>query len=487
MRLSSTGNNLPGVAVVGPHRIGKTSLLKQLMDPGVRARYVEQPGTWHIAYLDASRRPWRGFGDFRSIALEALGLSAEQQASHLHDCFSDAVQRIISQLGSKTTILLIDEFNYIAAELGKDEQAELRSAIDNIPSFSLVLGVSQNPDEILEHIPYDTASELAPVINLALPTLARLTESEGRQLVKIGREQAGLKSDSEAENWLLECVGTHPLLLHAACFAWYRVVGTKAFSELSPTERNRAQDNVRTEVEFQWHHVVRSLSGAARNLVLGCIPPANTGERLRAERELEKFGLMPWFRQSGAIRPDELSVSGDKGDPADQLMIAVEEINHRQQLLAQRPEGVFRTDSLFGNDMIYLRRQVRDRESFVPFVQALCRLLYDGSNAVVSPQLRGKLKPVLPGWCYKDLRSVITQVMALRNYSTHLLERDPDIAAEHLRSAGDIFDQYCHKRAPETADFEIVRVGLLTTATRFVRRLNQFLPLSLELKADEFF
>ena len=485
MRLSGSNENLPGVAVVGPRRIGKTSFLKQLLDSAVRARYVDEPEAWHVAYLDVSRHRWTGFGSFRKAALDALGSSLEQHAA---DCFSDGVTRIIRDLGSKITILLLDEFHHVAAELGKNEQAELRSAIDNISSFSLVLGVAQNPDEILEHIPYDTASELAPLINLALPKLARLENSEAHQLIRIGREQEGLAADSEGEDWLIESVGTHPLLLHAACFAWYGMVGEKAFSELSNDERNRAQTGVRREVESQWPYVVRALRAAARALLFDRLLPSNQSTLQEAREELERYGLTPWFRQSGVVRAADIrGPSSDRADNVEQLMTAVEELNDRHQLILRRRDWVFRTDRLSGNDGIYLGRHVQGQEDLARFVGALCRLLYDGSQGVVAPQLRGRVKPVLRGWCYRDPRSVITHLIALRNYHTHLLAPDPVVAAEHLQATGEVFELYCGKRAPEVADLETVRVGLLTAATRFVSRLNQFLPLSCDLQADQFF
>jgi hypothetical protein len=439
--------------------------------------------------MDVSSRRWNGFGDFRAAALAVLGLTDEERTRHPHDCFSESVQRIVAQLGNKTTVLLLDEFNYVAAQLGKDEQAELRSAIDNVSSFSLVIGVSQRPDELLEHISYDEASELAPVINLALPYLASLSEGEAQQLIRVGRTQTGLDADGEAEEWIMGLVGTHPLLVHAACFAWYRMAGARTLSELSASECKDAEMCIQAEVEPQWRHIAHSLHGCARALVFGDTEPGSTRTVERAERVLEEFGLTPWFRRSGSLPAEEAAslVAEPTYDASEDLIREIEGINARHQLLVKRVEWVFRTDRLAGNDGIYLRRQIRDREAFDSFIGALSRLLYDGSQGVVPPKLRGQIKPVLPGWCYKDNRSVIVDLLALRNYHTHLLAPDPVLAAEHLQSAGDVFERYCQKRAPERGDLETVRIGLLAAAVRFVRRLNDLMPLAADLKAEQFF
>jgi hypothetical protein len=488
VRLSGSNKNLPGVAVVGPRRFGKTSLLKQLLSPAVRSRYVDNPDGWHVAYMDASGRRWTGFGDFRSSALGALGIASGQQGNS-HDCFSEGVQRIMASVGGKTTLLLLDEFNYIAPQLGKDEQAELRSAVDNLPGFSLVVGVAQRPDDLLEHIPYDEASELAPVLNLALPYLASLSVKEAHDLVRAGRIHADLDPDEEAEEWVVRVVGTHPLLLHAACFAWYRAVGARTLGELSAGERDTAERNIHAEVSPHWQHIAHALRGSVRSLVFGQIDPGSDIAVQRAERVLEEFGLTIWFRQSGSLRPEEgVGPTTEPAlDVADQLMSEIEGINARHQLLVKRVEWVFRTDRLAGNDGIYLRRHVDDREGFASFIGALARLMYDGSQGVVPPKLRGQVKPVLPGWCYKDSRSVVVDLLALRNYHTHLLAPDPQLAAEHLESAGDVFERYCKKRAPEAGDLETVRIGLLTSAVNFVKKLNELLPVQADLKSDDFF
>jgi len=134
MRLGGD-NSLPGIAVVGPHRIGKTTLLKQLLASSVRSRYLEQPDGWQVAYLDVSQRHWTDFGSLRAAAFTSLGIPAEDQAAHPDSSFTDAIRRISRERGSRTTVLILDEFNYIAADLGKDEQAELREQLKPSVAF----------------------------------------------------------------------------------------------------------------------------------------------------------------------------------------------------------------------------------------------------------------------------------------------------------------------------------------------------------------
>ena len=110
-------------------------------------------------------------------------------------------------------------------------------------------------------------------------------------------------------------------------------------------------------------------------------------------------------------------------------------------------------DGVIGNDGIYMRRSVANEREFKLFVEALARLLYDGSEAVTSPELRGKVKPKLPKFCYKDDRSVLVHLVALRNYYLHLQAPNSAVAEEHLRAIGSVFERYCGKRAPTHSDY----------------------------------
>ena len=110
-------------------------------------------------------------------------------------------------------------------------------------------------------------SQLAPLINHALPYLKRLSNEEGKLLVSVARTGAELDRDADAEEWLVGLVGTHPLLLHAACFAWYRFVGDRKLLELTRSERVQAEEGIEAELALQWRYVMRTLSVSAGALV----------------------------------------------------------------------------------------------------------------------------------------------------------------------------------------------------------------------------
>lgn len=489
--------NVATVAITGPRRCGKTSLLKQTQLPDVRDRFVEGGGAWDVAYIDLSSHPWQGFDAFRRMLLHRL--AAARGVADLdpksENYLEDAVRKLV-QGSSRPLVALLDEFNAIAAELGKDEQGELRGALGNVPEFGAVLGVARSPEELLEYIG-DVVSDLAPIISIAHPPLRALTIPEARKLVRIGRTHASLSEDGLAEAALLQWVGRHPLLLQTACYAWYSSVGGKSWQNLTESELRAAESRVEEEVRSQLPFVRRALSPHARMVMNGRSLELTEEAKKRAQAEIQELDLAQFIIESGEGKSTVAKVSSIRAgtelsdhplDPIEELTTAVEELNRKHQLLVARREWVIRSDALAGNDVIYLRRTIlRERPDFKNFIEALARLLYDGSDAVVAPALRGKVKPRLPRCCYKDPRSLLYRLVALRNYYLHLPTDDAELAKLHLAAVGDIFLLYAGIRAPEAAHLEQVRKRLLDEGVELVRRLAANLPLDPDLPGDTLF
>jgi hypothetical protein len=208
-----------------------------------------------------------------------------------------------------------------------------------------------------------------------------------------------------------------------------------------------------------------------------------------AQQEIHDLGLESQVLEqfTTVTQTRKTPLSHDPIDPADELVSAIDVLNRRHQLLIGRREFIFRAYALSTNDGVYLRRTAKSEEDFKRVVEALARLLHDGSDAGVAPALRGKVKPKLPKVCYRDPRSLLHHLVALRNYYVHIPTDDMALAEEHLRSVGDAFERYCGMRAPTDSDFEHGRVCLLAEAATMVRRLAERLPLGDHLSVEELF
>jgi hypothetical protein len=419
---------------------------------------------------------------------ELLGVcGCDESQVNADDSLEDIVRWLISK-ANRPLVAVIDEFDVVGPELRKTEQAELRGAITNVPQFAIVAATARQPGAVLEHIG-DVVSDLAPVVSIAFPQLGSLRESEGRELIRVGRVASGLAADEDAESELIAWVGLHPLLLHCACYAWYQAVGSTRMAELTAQVMRATKERVFEEVRSQLPFVVRPLSAEARSVLLGTggsdmLP----GMVERAEKELALLGIECWVGRQGMAGPStyDAVVREEDASPLDDLIRAIAALNRRCELLAGKRGVVFRVDSLATNDGIYLRRTVRSEEDFKLVIEALARLLYDGSYGVVPAKLRGVAKPRLPSFCYNHPHSIITDIIGLRNYYVHLLAEHEAVAEEHLRSAGEAFERYCGIRAPRGEAFEVGRVNLLKRAAQLVERMIERWPLT-DVKPEDLF
>ena len=485
-RLNSIGN-MASVAIAGPRRIGKTSLLKQLLSGKCRAEYGPESEQWAVVYLDLSTRRWKGFDAFRANVLgqvaDVLGQSVEDTRD---ECLEDVVRRLLRHAG-RSCVLVLDEFDSIAADLRRDDQAELRGAIANVPQFAIVIGIARPIDTILEYIG-DSVSDLSPVISIALPVLGALSADEARELVRVGRLSVGRDPDAEAENLILDMAGTHPLLLQAACYAWYSLVASRSYSDLPSAELKGVTERIADEVRRQSPFVYHSLSEVSRMLVDGRSEELSSAEQGRALRELELNGLT--VQAANGLFSGSARVSAERDverDSVEELIEAVHDLNRRHQRAAADPKPLIRADVFSTGDVILLRRIPHSEHEFKQFVEVLAKLLYDGTNGVVAPELRGKLKPTLPKCCYKDSRSVVVHLVCLRNYYVHLPAAEPDLAEKHLKDARSVLNCYAGTALPGPKEFEAARVRLLEGARLLVSRLNAHLPLDADQDADVLF
>lgn len=375
-------------------------------------------------------------------------------------CLVDEVAEAVAW-ARRPLVVLLDEFDSIAAELRDLDQGEIRGALVNVPQFTIVVGMARQPGNSLEFVG-DVVSDLAPVLAVAHPLLGELNPDEAARLVRLGRELASLEADPESERLVLETVGSrHPWLLHAACFAWYAEVGARDSGQLSSTERDKALCRIRDALLPLRRQLERGEQNGDADHVRG-----RNGARETAREE----------PQDGMAEGNRLM------DELDRLLAT---INERTQLETGVADYVFRRSQLGANDEVYLRRTVSDRDDFVVFIEALSRLLYDGSDGVVANALRGKVKPKLPGCCYRDERFPLVSLIALRNHHIHLQASDPELANRHLKSAGDAFEHFCGRRAPiDGAEYERVRLNLLRECIVMLKRLVRHVPLTHDMAAE---
>ena len=252
-------NGNQSVSIVGPRRIGKTSLLYHLM----------RPDTWHslgmgrdnlFVYLDsailAGNSQQEIFAQFSSemrIALHTQGQMPEPAletaiATPTRIAFEAAVRKL-NQRGLRV-VMILDEFELLSTNSQVDVNFfnSLRSGAGRLQLAFLT--ASAQP---LLELTYSTQSQeilSSPFFNIfAQIFLGLLAEGEARALIRTPMEGAGVVVDDQLEDFVYELVGGHPLGLQMACFHAFGMPDD--FAEI----QRRTLYELGDHLQYYWNHL----------------------------------------------------------------------------------------------------------------------------------------------------------------------------------------------------------------------------------------
>ena len=245
------------ISIVGPRKIGKTSLLYHLMREETRTRLGLENVLF--AYLDCEVLGDGGhtmiFGQFAgeiAAALDIYGLEPEPTLEAVITnpsrlSFESAIRRL-NQRGLRI-VLVMDEFERLSTnpELDVNFFNALRSAAGR---YELVyMTVSGRP---LIELTYTGRSQdilSSPFFNIFAPLfLGLLQHHEAEELIQSPAQQQDINFTAETVGFIYDLVGGHPLALQVACF--------HAFE--NPTNTTTIEDRTSQELashfQYYWHN-----------------------------------------------------------------------------------------------------------------------------------------------------------------------------------------------------------------------------------------
>lgn len=247
------------VSIVGPRKIGKTSLLYHLLRPETAAS-LGLNKNFLLVYLDCEVLGEGSHEEiFGQIALE-LGEVIRQRDLPLEPAIQEAIEkpgrlvferalRRLNQQGFRV-VLLLDEFERLSSNPSLDLNFfnALRSAAGRYQLAYLT--ASARP---LIQLTYSGRSQeilSSPFFNIFAPLyLGLFSLEEARLLIRQPSQAAGITFTPEVENFILELVGGHPLALQVACFYAIEHAGNLAEIERYTTEEMAAH------FEYYWHNL----------------------------------------------------------------------------------------------------------------------------------------------------------------------------------------------------------------------------------------
>ena len=301
------------VSIVGPRKIGKTSLLFQLKRPETWAAFGLGDDNLFI-YLDCEVLGEGAhadiFGQFvgeMAAALDERGLPPEPAldaaaAKPSRLSFEGAVRKL-NQRGLRV-VLILDEFERLSTNPSLDVNFfnALRSAAGR---YQLVfLTASARP---LIELTYSGKSQeilSSPFFNIFAPLfLGLLSEADARQLIQEPAQKAGLTFPAATADFICAFAGGHPLILQIACF---HACDTPA--DTNELER-RALQELQAHFEYYWRNLTpaeqeilrkvaetadketsdTTLRGLLRDLLQKCLLVAENGVYRYPSRAWETF------------------------------------------------------------------------------------------------------------------------------------------------------------------------------------------------------
>jgi len=225
--------NGQSISIIGPRRIGKSSLLLHLCRPVTRSRFSPATDNTLFALVDCQELggspPEEVYEAFMSSILDAADAAGLDIQPVQRSGTYRSLDRILNAVygSGNTVVVLLDEFELLAANerLTPYFFARLRGLTTK---YGLAyLTASQRP---LFAITADEQILSSPFFNIFVTlSLSLYSEAEARELIQRRLAGTGVSFSGDLCNEIIELVGPHPFFLHVA--------GYHAFQALTQTQK----------------------------------------------------------------------------------------------------------------------------------------------------------------------------------------------------------------------------------------------------------
>ena len=205
------------VSLVGPHNIGKSSLLRCACLPEVQARFEFDLSRHVMVFLDLREYLQKNGADFfgavcKHIIAQSRGLLALQSSGSSEDEFSHILDQIAEQ--DLYPVLLMDAFDNITRN--KHFGPEFLSFLRAQASMGKVSYVTASITPLYEVCHRGIAD--SPFFNIFYTyALESLTEEEARELITAPAERVGVLFTEAETEWVLALAGRHPFFIQRVC------------------------------------------------------------------------------------------------------------------------------------------------------------------------------------------------------------------------------------------------------------------------------
>jgi len=273
-----------GVSIIGPRKIGKTSLLFHVSRPEVMQQYGLDPARHLVVYFNCEGSGSLKPEEFYTLVLEEVATRAAQYGYSL-----DSPERPVSYLEFKRILrqvfdqklkltLLLDEFEVVSQNrnLGLEFLSGLRALATKFDAAYVT--VSQRP------LAAFTKYHHSPFFNIFLPLKLGLFDgSESQDLIEESLAGVGSAFPPEIVRGILELGGGHPFFLQVVGYWALEIQATKG-TPLESEDLGILAQTVRGQVEshfaYYWSHLT-----SQEQYVLAALPLTQSEETYREQLE----------------------------------------------------------------------------------------------------------------------------------------------------------------------------------------------------------
>jgi len=245
------------LSLVGPRRIGKSSILGMLRSEVVQKRFGYDLTTSIVTFIDTAEHPQKSVETFLHFTCEQLVAQSQGRIPPEIlplpgiDSFR-AFLDLIKAMGFHP-VLLLDEFESItgAARFDQNFFAFLRAQA-NSGRISYITASRDSLDKVSH--PEILGS---PFFNIfSTHKLGPFTQEEAEALITIPSSLAGYTFTPDEVAWVLKVAGNHPFFIHRACYFLFeeKALAQGASVDLTILEK-QTYEELLPHFEYSWNHL----------------------------------------------------------------------------------------------------------------------------------------------------------------------------------------------------------------------------------------
>lgn len=457
------GEQLSSLWIWGPRRIGKTSLTYRL----------PQNTNVNVVRVSCDQIEWNGFD--KLIDFFASKVNKDQPMSQPLGG-RDLLRQIANRSSrSQPLVIIADEFDRIAINLQQNEQAYMRSTLQEYPHFGFFFVTRSNPEQLLQNYSEENSNLIGVCEMLEVPLLKK-TDIES--LRRLSEEMCEEEVPLWIPNWVYELVAGYSVSVQTLMKEFF-LLSDELGHIASHDELMHFEHRFFSSVEGEMKRFWNDLSIYSREFLLD----QGTADKPLVRNQLIGLGLLDgdtltrpkWLirvsmGQEETSEIDSVPTLFALGERLCKALYLCNEIAMRRRLprVFQTTQQVLR--------LYEIARSVDDENAFNERIGLLHKICYEDAR---SDKLKADDKWLVP----RQVRSQyikskgIEVLISLRNFSFHDPSQDLDLeeVSKRYTTIAEIGCLYLGENrwiAKDKRDFEILYKGVLKDVVESVEALK---------------